>query len=183
MIIPQFLDYFLVKEINRLMGESTPSAFFEEIHGPLHSKGLLYTHNKQLNFIQNFLMNEISILEFFRKITAHDQMKSISTYIYKTDETARHALTWHQDLVDQRLFVISINLSMTAFEEGQFALRNVQSGEELLRLSNIGIGDLIVAQIGTDFEHCTTKVAGSNPRFTLAGWGLGYSSFEPKKFI
>lgn len=172
LVIKNFFDSFLVQHMNELIEKTEPEIFHETDEGPQHSKGHIFKKNKELQQFPNMLLNNKNVLRFFREITGMEHLKFVGCYPYRSQEEDRHAMRWHQDMIENKIFVISINLSQKPYEQGEFALRYVGQENELLRISNTDPGSLIIARIATDLEHCTTKVKGDNPRITLAGWGF-----------
>lgn len=174
-IIENFFDLFLIQHLNSLIEQTEPEIFHEDWEGPTHSKGHIFLKNKELQQFPNMLLNHKNVLRFFREVTGCKNLKSIGCYPYRTQEEDRHAMRWHQDMVENKIFVISINLSLQPYRGGEFALRSLGQESELLRVSNTSLGSMIIARINDQLEHCTTKVIGPNPRITLAGWGFSGS--------
>jgi hypothetical protein len=172
LVIKNFFDSFLIQHINQLIEKTEPEIFHEADEGPQHSKGHIFKKSKELQQFPNMILNNKNVLKFFREITGMEHLKFIGCYPYRSQEEDRHAMRWHQDMIENKIFVISINLSPKPYKQGEFAFRFVGHEEELLRISNTDPGSLIIARIRSDLEHCTTKVTGNNPRITLAGWGF-----------
>lgn len=182
-ILENFLDLALVQHLNDLIVQAKPEIFCEADEGEEHIKGHIFTKAKELQLFPNILMNQERVVSVLADITTDERLKGVACYAYRSQETDKHALRWHQDLIDQKLFVLSANLSMNKYEGGEFALRIKSSQKELVRLTNSKPGRLILGRIGEDFEHETTKVIGPNPRITLAGWGVGYKWRENTNLV
>lgn len=172
LVVPGFFDTFILKHLNQLVDSTIPENFFDAKYGPNHSKGHSFQQNRELQLFSNIILNKPEVLSFLNHITGGKLIKSVICYPYRMQQTDVHSMDWHQDLVNEKQFVISINIGFKAFEGGGFALRNKQTGIELLRIQNTGPGDMIIAQIDPVLEHCISKVAGVIPRLTVAGWGM-----------
>lgn len=179
-LLDGFLDSGLVDYINSMVIQAQPELFYEEHEGQEHIKGHVFTKNKDLQLTPNILLNQNKVLAALKEITSEEKLKSAVCYVYRSQETDRHALHWHQDLIEQKLFVISANLSKKDYKGGEFALRQKSTKREFIRLTNNVPGRMILARIGEDWEHETTKVIGENPRLTMAGWGMGHE-WRPSK--
>ena len=80
---------------------------------------------------------------------------------------------WHDDGIPEKLYGLSINLSPKPVEGGAFHLRRKKTGEILRTVPSGRFGDAHLFRIHRSLEHKVSRVQGTEPRCTYAGWFRG----------
>jgi hypothetical protein len=81
-----------------------------------------------------------------------------------------HIVSWHEDMLENRIVGMSLNLSRRTFAGSAFQLRNRDSKQILYEVANTGCGDAIIFRLADHLQHRNTQVTGSGPKTAFAGW-------------
>jgi len=115
------------------------------------------------------LTNDAPFLEFVRSVTGLRDIRSFRGVIHRRVPNAGHDDAWHNDLVDSRLAVLSINLSAEPYDGGVLQIREVP-GRIVYEFANTRPGDAVLFALGDGLEHRVTPPEGRVARTVCAGW-------------
>ena len=91
---------------------------------------------------------------------------------YKRLPIASHFDSWHTDVTGTRVLGLSISLSPTPVQGGEFHIRSRHTGQVLRRVAPRRLGDAHLFRVSSSLEHCISSVRGSAPKYAFAGWFL-----------
>jgi hypothetical protein len=116
------------------------------------------------------LLNDRALFAAITALTGVDGIAANFSRIYRMDPDAGHTDTWHGDNDGNRLLTLSINIGAARFEGGELELRDKSSGALLFQWANTGPGDGLLFRIADDLQHRVRDVAGTQPKYAVAGW-------------
>jgi len=116
------------------------------------------------------LTNDARFLEFVRRMTGLTDIRSFRGIIHRRVPNAGHDDAWHNDLVDGRLAVLSINLSPEPYDGGVLQIRELPAGRIVYEFANTKPGDAVLFALGDRLQHRVTPPEGRVARTVCAGW-------------
>lgn len=148
--------------------------FEERVHDQLSSRPVdLKLKAGVASGLFMLLTNDGRFLEFVRRVTGLTDIRSFSGVIHRRVPHAGHDDAWHNDLVDGRLAVLSINLSSAPYEGGVLQIRELPAGRIVYEFANARPGDAVLFALGDRLQHRVTPPEGRVARTVCAGWFRG----------
>ena len=145
--------------------------FEERVHDQLSSRPVDLRLNAGVaSAVFMLLTNDARFLEFVRCVTGLSDIRSFRGVIHRRVPNAGHDDAWHNDLVDGRLAVLSINLSSEPHEGGVLQIREVPAGRIVYEFANTRPGDAVLFALGDRLQHRVTPPEGRVARTVCAGW-------------
>jgi 2-oxoglutarate-Fe(II)-dependent oxygenase superfamily protein len=112
-----------------------------------------------------------SMLTWMQQLTGAGPLESVHGSVTRLVAGDGQELAWHDDLdFAWRPLAISVALTATPFEGGDFELRERASGRILWRQHHDSPGDALVFRVDRRLEHRVLPVRAGGPRTVFAGW-------------
>ena len=145
--------------------------FEERVHDQLSSRPVdLRLKPGVASAVFMLLTNDEQFLEFVRRVTGLRDIRSFRGVVHRRVPNAGHDDAWHNDLVDGRLAVLSINLSSEPYDGGVLQIRELPSGRIVYEFANTRPGDAVLFALGDGLQHRVTPPEGRVARTVCAGW-------------
>lgn len=118
----------------------------------------------------SFLFNDPALFQFVEGLTGCDPIGFFRPRVFRMLAREGHVDEWHSDVDDNRMVVLSVNLTERPFTGGVLTIRDAADRRTLFELANTGAGDAVLFLVSRRFQHKVTDVVGNVPRVVLAGW-------------
>jgi hypothetical protein len=147
------------------------SAFYDFSHGE-HGEiaGEHRLRDDVLTPLLEFVVNCPRLWNVIESVTGCPAIGSFRGRVFRRTSQAGHFDSWHNDVKEDRMMAMSLNLSLTPFEGGTLAIRDVSSQRVLAEIENPRAGDAVVFRISPDLEHRVARVTGTAARIAYSGW-------------
>jgi 2OG-Fe(II) oxygenase superfamily len=120
----------------------------------------------------SFSLGHRALIGWINQITGSTVSRHLTGGLARHRADPLHQLAWHDDHLDApvRQLAITMNLSSTAYEGGDFEMR-YKGHEDILFSHHHGEpGSLLLFRVDRRLEHRVTAVASGGPRLVYAGW-------------
>lgn len=122
----------------------------------------------------SFALRRPALYDWLSQLTGCGPLVDVDGPVGQTRAGSGEAIGWHNDLgVPQRRLAIIVNLSDDAYEGGEFELKDVASGEIVIRHRHGGPGSTLIFDVARALTHRVLPVTAGGPRRVFAGWFLG----------
>ncbi|NML06201.1 2OG-Fe(II) oxygenase [Sphingomonas sp. G-3-2-10] len=121
-----------------------------------------------------FALRRPALYNWLSQATRCGPLVDVDGPVGQTRAGSGEAIGWHNDLgVPQRRLAIIVNLSDDPYEGGEFELKDVASGNILIRHRHGGPGSTLIFDVARALSHRVLPVTAGGPRRVFAGWFLG----------
>ncbi len=176
LLLRSFLARDLVSPLQRRLAAAP---FVERVHlGISPPQRDLRLADDTLHAELQFVLNDRRLFDVIARVTGCERIGSFQGSAYRMLPGARHAGSWHNDLIEHRLAAMSINLSEATFGGGELEIRRVDEARVVARVANRTPGDAVLFRVDADLEHRVTAVEGAAARTVVAGWFVAEPSYE-----
>jgi hypothetical protein len=128
----------------------------------------------------NIMLSRPAFLRWIEAVTGRHDLRRVEGRVVQTRANGRDALDWHNDTHDDaagaRRLGITVNLSATAYEGGDFELRLAGTHAMVTRYRHDRAGTALIFDIAGDLEHRVLPVSSGGPRRVFTGWFVQRSS-------
>ena len=171
-VLEGFLDDSILCQIPRMLeqGEFDLRSDFNRA-GREFARELTMRESETLPQMFFYLLNQPRLREAIAEFTGCE--KTIRTFVgrcFKHLPGVGHFDSWHGDVSDERLCVLSINLSREPFEGGNLQIRSRRTKEVFRTVGVDRFGDACLFRIDDSLEHRILPLRGTAPRYRYAGW-------------
>ena len=171
-VLEGFLDDSILCHIPRMLeqGEFDLRGDFNRA-GREFARELTMRKSETLPQMLFYFLNQPRLREAIAEFTGCE--KTIRTFVgrcFKHLPGGDHFDDWHGDVSDERLYVLSINLSREPFEGGNLQIRSRRTKEVFQTVGVDRFGDACLFRIDKSLEHRILPLGGTAPRYRYAGW-------------
>ena len=128
----------------------------------------------------NIMLSRPAFLRWVEAVTGRHDLHRVEGRVVQTRANGLDALDWHNDTHDDaagaRRLGITVNLSDSAYEGGDFELRLAGTHAMLTRYRHDHVGNALIFDIAGDLEHRVLPVLSGGPRRVFTGWFVERSS-------
>jgi hypothetical protein len=114
-------------------------------------------------------LNDARFLDLARHVTRRADIRSLRGIITRRVPGAGHGDAWHNDMVDGRVAVLSINLSADPYQGGLLQIREGTEGPIVFEHGSTVAGDAVLFKLDAGLKHRVTPPEGA-PRTVFAGF-------------
>jgi len=116
-------------------------------------------------------LRRAQFMQWISATTGCGSISSVEGRVVQTRSGSSQELRWHDDLNDaRRRLAITLDLSDSPYEGGDFELRHKKTREVLFRHRHTSPGSVLIFSIAADLEHRVLPVMSGGPRRVYAGW-------------
>ena len=171
-VLEGFLDDSILCQIPRMLehGEFDLRDDFD-CAGREFARELAMRQSETLPQMLFYLLNQPPLREAIAELAGCE--KTIRTFVgrcFKHLPGVGHFDSWHGDVSDERLYVLSINLSREPFEGGNLQIRSRRTREVFRTVGVDRFGDACLLRIDDSLQHRILPLRGTAPRYRYAGW-------------
>ena len=171
--LPQIFELSLLQTVHHHLGigEFYTRTHLDKItHGKKLTRELCMREDMTINKLLHLLINNARLFQFIENITGCRTIGCFRGRVYRIVPNSNHYMTWHTDLIENRMLGASINLSPEPYQGGLLQIRDCKKGQIVGEATNTGFGDCLIFQIAPHLEHRITELEGKIAKTAFSGW-------------
>lgn len=168
--VPDILEHQLLRQVQSVLAttefspRTLPALGRQDVGQQDRASGIL-----------NFVLARPALYRWLEQVTGCGPIGGIDGSVMRLRRG--QYLDWHDDMNDQRRAVaITICLSDTPYDGGQFQIRRKESASLLFSHLHKASGTALVFDIGRTLEHRVTEIVSGEARTVYSGWFLKAAS-------